>query len=59
MRKIVSFVLAILLGLFISMGAASLVGVIFPGMREVVFVLSLGYWILAGRQHLAAIDLSR
>lgn len=59
MRKFGSFVFEILLGVFISLGAASLVGVVLPGLREAVFVLSLGYWILAGRQHLAAIDLSR
>jgi hypothetical protein len=59
MRKFGSYLFAIFLGLFISLGAASLVGVIFPGMREVAFLLSLGYWILAGRQHLAAVDLSR
>jgi hypothetical protein len=59
MRKFGSYVFAIFLGLFISLGAASLVGVLFPGMREVAFLFSLGYWVLAGRQHLAAIDLSR
>ncbi|HEX9205947.1 MAG TPA: hypothetical protein VF853_08480 [Candidatus Deferrimicrobiaceae bacterium] len=59
MRKFGSFVFEIFLGVFISLGAASLVGVVLPGLREAVFVLSLGYWILVGRQHLAAIDLSR
>jgi len=59
MRKVGSYVFAIFLGVFISFGAASLVGVLFPGLKEVAFVLSLGYWILTGRQHLAGIDLSR
>jgi len=59
MRKFGSYVFLIFLGIFISLGAASLVGVLFPGLKEAAFLLSLGYWILTGRQHLAAIDLSR
>jgi hypothetical protein len=59
MRKFGSYVFGIFLGICISLGAASLVGVLFPGLKEAAFVLSLGYWILAGRQHLTAIDLSR
>ena len=59
MRKIGSYVFVIFLGIFISLGAASLVGILFPGLKEVAFVLSLGYWILTGRQHLSAFDLSR
>lgn len=59
MRKIGRHVFAFFLGVFISLGASSLVGVLFPGLREVAFVLSFGYWILSGRQHLSAIDLSR
>ena len=58
MRKIGSFVFLVFLGIFISLGAASLVGFLFPGLKEAAFVLSLGYWILAGRHHLTAIDLS-
>jgi hypothetical protein len=59
MRKLGSFVYVAILGVFISLGAASLVGTLFPGLWEIAFVLSLGYWILSGRQHLSAIDLSR
>ncbi|HEX9190928.1 MAG TPA: hypothetical protein VF847_02455 [Candidatus Deferrimicrobiaceae bacterium] len=59
MRKIGLYVSVIFLGIFISIGAASLVGILFPGLKEVAFFLSLAYWILAGRQHLAAIDLFR
>jgi hypothetical protein len=59
MRKIGGRVFALFLGLFISLGASSLVGIVFPGLREAAFVLSFGYWILFGRQHLSAIDLSR
>ena len=57
MRKFGSYVFVILLGIFISLGAASLVGILFPGLKEAAFVLSLGYWILTGRHHLATIDL--
>ena len=59
MRKFGSYVFVMLLGIFISLGAAALVGILFPWLKEAAFVLSLGYWILAGRQHLTAIDLSR
>lgn len=58
MRKFGSYVFGIILGIFISLGAASLVGFLFPGLKEVAFLLSLGYWILAGRHHLSAIDLT-
>jgi len=57
MRKFGSYLFLVFLGIFISLGAASLVGVLFPGLKEVTFVLALGYWILTGRQHLATIDL--
>jgi len=57
MRKLGSYLFAIFLGFFVSLGAASLVGVVFPGLSEAAFVLSFGYWILTGRQHLSAIDL--
>ena len=59
MRKFGAYVFVIFLGIFISLGAASLVGILFPGLKEAAFVLSLGYWLLTGRQHLAAIDLFR
>lgn len=59
MRKIGLYVSVVFLGIFISLGAASLVGFLVPGLKEAAFVLSLGYWILTGRHHLAAIDLSR
>jgi len=57
MRKLGSYLFAIFLGFFISLGAASLVGVLFPGLKEAAFVLSLGYWFLTGRRQLSAIDL--
>ena len=57
MRKLGSYVFALFLGIFISLGTASLVGVLFPWLKEAAFLLCLGYWIATGRQHLAAIDL--
>lgn len=59
MRKFGSCVFGIILGVFVSLGAATLVGALFPGLGEVSFVLSLGYWILSGRQLVSAVDLSR
>jgi hypothetical protein len=58
MRKVGSFFCAAILGVFISLGAASLVGALFPGLGEASFLLFLGYWVLSGRQHISAIDLS-
>jgi len=57
MQKIKSFAFIVSFGGFVSYGFASLVGIFFPNLKELVFLIIFGIWIFTGREYASAINL--